>query len=283
MSCFCFPPEKSYFVFLVSPSKSYYISIEASSPHACRFTADDSCLQTKISHHPLTYCNFFIFPTSCQWKLRFYGSLEKDFLVKFSKIILLRLVYLSHLRWVNKLHLNASRSSYSIVVWFRVVLFAFLAAISSFVSPDKVSYCDEFSVRRSPSFIFSVKLISLQTLLYCFISYKHWKWFQVTKLSLQQRIRRIRKKTFSFYIFHCFRIIVVIVAGAIQLMRFYWKNNSFSFCFCSFSQFSRAFITHLNISYSQVSLRDVKTGNKLMDFQFNFAFFSTFPRFPFLK
>jgi hypothetical protein len=84
INCHAFAPRKSYFRLsfhpqnrIFSPSKRHQLR------PIRRFTVCDSCLRIKKSHHPLTYCNFFIFPTSCKWKLHFYGILETDFLVKF--------------------------------------------------------------------------------------------------------------------------------------------------------------------------------------------------------
>lgn len=152
---------------------------------------------------------------------------------------------------------------------FDVSVWLFLTAVLPFTLSDKVSYCIEFFpcwfCRVCKNFFCKTNFITDLTLLL------HQRIVQVTKLA-----RRKKKRLFHF-VFHCFRIIVVIVAGAIQLMRFYWKNNSVFFC-------SEAFITHLNISNAQVSKWRVeamfKRGNELMDFQFNFAFLSQVFLFP---
>lgn len=180
--------------------------------------------------------------------------------------------HLSHLRWVNKLHSNASRFSAFFGWLISMLLFAFFAAISPFVSSDKVSYCNAFFLLSLPclqelfcktNFITNLTLLLHQLQTLEIVSGNEVNFVKKKK----------RRKEISHFIFHCFRIIVVIVAGAIQLMRFYWKKQQ-----CFVPKFSEAFITHLNISSDQVSFEWAdamfKKGNKLMDFQFNFAFLS---------
>ena len=139
--------------------------------------------------------------------------LRKDFLVKFEDdsggnrqwflmFCLLQFIsHLSRLGWVNKLHSNVSHSptsSYRLISMF-LFLFAFLLQFCNLCRLIRFHIALNFSP-CSPCLqegFFRVKLISLQTLLYCFISFKHWKLFQVTKLRFSKRIRR-RKRFFHF-------------------------------------------------------------------------------------
>ena len=218
----------------------------------------------------------------------FMADLRKDFLVKFEddsggnrqrflvlfvSCLLQFVSHLSRLGWVNKLHSNvfhSPTSSYRLISMFLFLfLFAFLLQFCNLCRLIRFHIALNFSfILLVCKKVFFCKTNFITDLTLLLHQLRALEIVSGNEIALLEENKK-KKATFPFYFFHCFRIIVVIVAGAIQLMRFYWKTTVFLFV----PGIRRSFYHPLKHFHRSGQLYWVKAlgGNELMDFQFNFT------------